>query len=61
LQQSNGGSRSFYSTPEGLERDDLEDEIDGNLGQISSGLSRLKMMGLAMNEEMDSQQDQLKR
>lgn len=61
FQHSNSGGRSFYSTPEGLERDDTENEIDNNLGQISSGLSRLKMMGLAMNEEMDSQQDQLRR
>ncbi|KAJ3057255.1 Protein transport protein S9 plasma membrane t-SNARE [Rhizophlyctis rosea] len=44
-----------YTTPEGLERDDTEQEIDRNLDQISSGLSRLKMMGHAMNAELEAQ------
>lgn len=55
------GPRNFYSTPEGLDRDDTEQEIDDNLGQISSGLSRLKMMGLQMGEEIQHQDEQLKR
>ena len=55
------GNRNFYSTPEGLDRDATEEEIDNNLGQISSGLGRLKMMGLAMSEELESQDSQLKR
>jgi hypothetical protein len=50
-----------YSTPDGLERDDTEEEIDGNLNKISSGLSRLKMMGRSMNEELDAQKDQVSR
>ncbi len=50
-----------YSTPEGLERDATEEEIDGNLNKISSGLSRLKMMGRSMNEELDAQKDQVGR
>ena len=48
-------------TPEGLERDDTEVEINSNINEIHSGLSRLKMMGIAMNQEMDLQSDQLKR
>ncbi|KAJ3324927.1 hypothetical protein HDV06_005515 [Boothiomyces sp. JEL0866] len=55
------GPRSYYTTPDGLERDAQEEEIDSNLNQISSGLSRLKMMGMAMNDEMDSQDKQLRR
>lgn len=57
---SNGGSR-FYTTPEGLARDDTEAEIDHNLDQISSGLSRIKMMGRAMNSEIDAQNQQISR
>ena len=51
----------YNTTPDGLERCDVEQEMDSNLSEISSGLSRLKMMGLQMNEEMDFQQGQLKR
>ncbi|KAJ2998756.1 hypothetical protein HDV02_004103 [Globomyces sp. JEL0801] len=51
----------YYTTPDGLERDENEEEIDSNLGQISSGLSRLKSMGIAMGEEMESQDQQLRR
>ncbi|TPX35962.1 hypothetical protein SmJEL517_g01682 [Synchytrium microbalum] len=46
---------SSYSTPAGVERDDTEEEIDVNLDQISGGLSRLKFMASAMNEEIDGQ------
>ena len=45
-----------YTTPEGIERDDTEQEIDRNLDQLSTGLSRLKMMGHAMNAELEAQQ-----
>jgi hypothetical protein len=58
---ASSANRSFYSTPDGLDRDEQEEEIDDNLGQISSGISRLKMMGLAMSTELDSHQDQIKR
>ncbi|KAJ3036044.1 Protein transport protein S9 plasma membrane t-SNARE [Rhizophlyctis rosea] len=44
-----------YTTPEGLERDDTEVEIDRNLDQLSTGLARLKMMGHAMNAELEAQ------
>ncbi|KAJ3141393.1 hypothetical protein HK101_003412, partial [Irineochytrium annulatum] len=50
--RNNGGS---YSTPDGLERDELEEEIDSNLDVISSGLARLRMMGQTMNSELDGQ------
>lgn len=56
-----GPSHHSYSTPEGLERDNTEEEIDGNLNKISSGLSRLKMMGRSMNDELDAQKDQVSR
>lgn len=61
IHQAGQGQRSFYSTPDGLGRDQDEEEIDSNLGQISSGLSRLKMMGQAMSEELDSHGDQMQR
>ncbi|KAI8916044.1 hypothetical protein EDD86DRAFT_197523 [Gorgonomyces haynaldii] len=56
-----GGRSDMYTTPQGLERDEYEEEIDSNLNQLSSGLSRLKMMGQAMNDELDSQSSQLHR
>lgn len=60
IQQRSSSERS-YSTPNGLERDELESEMDDNLDQISAGLGRLKMMGLAMNEELDAQDQQMHR
>jgi uncharacterized phage infection (PIP) family protein YhgE len=60
-EQTHKSKSSFNSTPSGLRRDEHEQEIDDNLGQISSGLARLKMMGLAMNDELDSQKDQIRR
>jgi hypothetical protein len=53
--------REYHTTPAGLDRDDDEREIDNNLGEISSGLARLKMMGMAMNDEMDMQSEQMRR
>jgi chromosome segregation ATPase len=53
--------KEYYTTPDGLERDDTEREIDSNVSHISSGLSRLKMMGMAMNEELDVHSQQLNR
>ncbi|KAJ3090796.1 hypothetical protein HK102_002659 [Quaeritorhiza haematococci] len=50
-----GGGYGMYSTPYGMERDHKEVEIDENLDQISSGLSRLKMMASTMNDELDHQ------
>jgi septal ring factor EnvC (AmiA/AmiB activator) len=50
-----------YSTPAGMERDDKEVEIDSNLDQISNGLSRLKMMGMTMNQEIETQNDHIRR
>ncbi|KAL2918653.1 SNAP receptor activity protein [Polyrhizophydium stewartii] len=51
----------MYTTPQGLDRDATEEEIDSNLDEISGGLARLKMMGLGMNAELDSQTSQLRR
>ncbi|KAI8916780.1 hypothetical protein DFJ77DRAFT_461265 [Powellomyces hirtus] len=50
-----------YTTPEGIERDDTEQEIDANLDQLSSGLAKLKMMGQVMNTELDAQRGQVNR
>lgn len=49
----------FYSTPDGIERDHVEEEIDGNLNQISQGLSRLKMMSQTMNHEITQQNSRI--
>lgn len=54
-----GGAAKHYSTPLGVDRDENEREIDGNLNHISSGLSRLKMMSNAMSEEIDKQNVQI--
>jgi len=37
------------------EDDQLEDELDDNLDQISDATSRLKALGMAMGQELDSQ------
>lgn len=55
------GQQQMYTTPGGLVRDEFEDEIDSNLGQLTSGLARLKMMGQAMSNELDGQSRQLDR
>ncbi|KAJ3165739.1 Protein transport protein S9 plasma membrane t-SNARE [Geranomyces variabilis] len=57
---SNRGT-GMYTTPDGLERDDTEVEIDRNLDQLSSGLAKLKMMGQMMNTELDAQTGQVNR
>ncbi|RKO86763.1 hypothetical protein BDK51DRAFT_40098, partial [Blyttiomyces helicus] len=49
------------STPQGVERDETEEEIDANLDQISVGLARLKMMSQTMNTELEVQGQQLDR
>ncbi|KAJ3388645.1 hypothetical protein HDU92_001396 [Lobulomyces angularis] len=51
----------YYTTPDGLERDELENEIDENLNEISSGLSRMKMMSLAMQNGLRDQDEQIGR
>ncbi|KAI9339940.1 hypothetical protein BDR26DRAFT_861854 [Obelidium mucronatum] len=50
-----GGYGNSYSTPDGLDRDELEEEIDSNLDEVSSALQRLKMMGQTMGQEIESQ------
>ncbi|KAJ3310419.1 hypothetical protein HDU76_003373 [Blyttiomyces sp. JEL0837] len=54
-------SNNTYSTPAGLERDELEEEIDSNLDQMSAGLRRLKMMGEVMNQELTNQNQHINR
>ncbi|EGF82656.1 hypothetical protein BATDEDRAFT_36590 [Batrachochytrium dendrobatidis JAM81] len=58
---NNSRYERIYTTPQGVDRDDVEVELDSNLNDISSGLSRLKMMGMAMNSELDSQSQQMNR
>ncbi|KAJ3475178.1 hypothetical protein NLI96_g12009 [Meripilus lineatus] len=41
--------------------DDMEDEIDGNLDEISDMTKRLKALGSAMGEELDRQNDRIGR
>ncbi|KAI8608156.1 hypothetical protein BC830DRAFT_33433 [Chytriomyces sp. MP71] len=60
----NGGGVGYgksYSTPDGLERDSMEEEIDNNLDEISSGLQRLKMMGQTMGQEITHQTDHIRK
>jgi hypothetical protein len=54
------GSKS-YTTPEGIVRDDVEEELDSNLDHISKGLSRIKMMSQTMNSELAAQGSQIDR
>ncbi|KAJ3166944.1 Protein transport protein S9 plasma membrane t-SNARE [Geranomyces variabilis] len=49
-----------YSTPENINRDSTEEEIDDNIDQISSGLTRLKMMSQSMNAALDKQNGQIR-
>lgn len=57
-----GDRRGEYNTtPSGIQRCNVEREIDSNLGQMSQGLGRLKLMGQAMNEELVSQGGQIGR
>jgi synaptosomal-associated protein 29 len=56
---SGRGGQKFNTTPHGMKRDDTEAEIDSNLDQVSAGLSRIRMMGQAMNQEIDAQQSQI--
>ena len=44
-----------------MERCAVEQEIDSNMSEMSSGLRGLKLMGLQMNQELEVQQGQLKR
>lgn len=49
----------LYTTPEGIDRDPTEIEIDKNLSGITKGLGKLKIMSQAMNEELDNQSAQV--
>ncbi|KAI8818622.1 uncharacterized protein EV422DRAFT_559589 [Fimicolochytrium jonesii] len=60
-QSYRGSSKGTYTTAQDIERDEVEEEIDGNLDQLSSGLSRLKMIGQLMNEELSAQRGQVDR
>ncbi|KAJ3023272.1 Protein transport protein S9 plasma membrane t-SNARE [Thoreauomyces humboldtii] len=59
-QYGRGQSGGHYSTPANIKRDATEEEIDSNIDQISSGLSRLKMMSSAMNASLDAHNAQIR-
>jgi synaptosomal-associated protein 29 len=50
-----------YTTPDGVERDETEVGIDGNLDQMAKGLERLKLMSQATHTELASQSDMIDR
>ncbi len=50
-----------YTTPQGLQRCEVEQEIDSNLDEISSGLARIRMMGQSMNQELSNQNHHIAR
>ena len=41
--------------------EELEDELDGNLNQVSDATKRLKALGLAMGQELDTQNTRIDR
>lgn len=51
--------RDRYQFEADEEDDILEDEIDNNLDELSGAASRLKKLGLAMNEEVEQQNTKL--
>lgn len=51
--------RDRYQFEADEEDDILEDEIDNNLDELSGAASRLKKLGLAMNEEVEQQNEKL--
>lgn len=51
--------RDRYQFEADEEDDILEDEIDNNLDELSSAAGRLKKLGLAMNEEVEQQNEKL--
>lgn len=57
--QSTAGDNVFYTTPEGVERDSTEVQIDKNLSGITKSLGKLKIMGQAMSDELDVQNKQV--
>ncbi|KAI9333134.1 hypothetical protein BDR26DRAFT_777611, partial [Obelidium mucronatum] len=58
---SSATGKKAYTTPDGLERDDVEEQIDGNLDAISAGLENMKAMGLAMGEELENQKPHIQK
>ncbi|AOW05607.1 uncharacterized protein YALI1_E22070g [Yarrowia lipolytica] len=51
--------RDRYQFEADEEDDILEDEIDNNLDELSNAAGRLKKLGLAMNEEVEQQNEKL--
>ncbi|KAJ3113288.1 hypothetical protein HK100_002039 [Physocladia obscura] len=49
------GQSRFYTTPDGLERDNVEEEIDETLDEMALGIGRISQMARQMNSELGAQ------
>ncbi|GAA5820523.1 hypothetical protein JCM3770_002285 [Rhodotorula araucariae] len=57
--RARGAERSRYQFEATASDDEVEDEIDTNLDELSGVAGRLKMLGLTMGQEVDSQNKKL--
>lgn len=69
------GNRQLTQTEQGMRKaqraryqfeatqsdDEAEDELDGNLGEIGEAAKRLKALGMAMGQELDTQNNRIDR
>lgn len=53
--------RSRYQFEASHSDDEIEDELDDNLGEIGDATKRLKALGLAMGQELDTQNQRIDR
>jgi protein transport protein SEC9 len=53
--------RKRYQFEAAASDDELEDELDGNLDEISDVAKRLKALGSAMGQELDNQNNRIER
>lgn len=53
--------RSRYQFDASHSDDEIEDELDDNLGEIGDATKRLKALGLAMGQELDTQNQRIDR
>ncbi|GAA5888884.1 hypothetical protein JCM6882_002889 [Rhodosporidiobolus microsporus] len=57
--RARGAERGRYQFEATASDDEVEDEIDGNLDELSGLAGRLKMLGTTMGQEVDSQNQKL--
>jgi protein transport protein SEC9 len=60
-QAARKAQRSRYQFEATASDDELEDELDDNLDEIHGAVKRMKALGLAMNQELDNQNDRIDR